>query len=37
MRVLIEHRVVLSLACSSLVGVVGLHVWPFPQYDPLLG
>ena len=36
MRVLIEHRVVLSLACSSLVGVVGLHVWPFPQHDPLL-
>ncbi len=29
MRVLIENRIVLSLACSSLVGVVGLHAWPF--------
>jgi hypothetical protein len=36
MRALVEHRVVLSLACSLLVGTAGLHVWPFPAYDPLL-
>ena len=36
MRELIEHRVVLSLACSLLVGSAGLHVWPFPVHDPLL-
>jgi hypothetical protein len=36
MRELIEHRVVLSLACSLLVGTAGLHVWPFPAHDPLL-
>ena len=36
MRALVEHRVVLSLACSLRVGAAGLHVWPFPAHDPLL-
>src|SRR5262245_28240696 len=36
MRALIEHRVVVSLACSLLVGSVGLSVWPFPAHDLLL-
>jgi hypothetical protein len=36
MRVLIEHRTVVSLACSLVVGAVGLHVWPLPAHDPLL-
>ena len=37
MRTLIEHRVVVSLACSGVVGTVGLQAWPFPAQDVLLG
>jgi len=36
-RTLIEYRVVVSLACSSLVGTVGLQVWSFSAHDVLLG
>jgi hypothetical protein len=34
---LIQHRVVVCLACSRLVGTAGLQVWPFPAQDALLG
>src|SRR5688572_9522814 len=37
MRRLLEHRVVLSLACAAVVGTVGLHVWSLPVDDPVLG
>jgi hypothetical protein len=36
MRALVEHRVLVSLACSLVVGSVGLSVWPWPAHDPLL-
>jgi hypothetical protein len=36
MRAMIENRVVVSLACSLLVGSAGLAVWPFPAHDRLL-
>jgi len=36
MRRLIEHRVVLSLACAAVVGTVSLHVWSLPVDDPVL-
>lgn len=32
-----EWRFVVSLAVSAGVGVLGLHVWPFPDADPILG
>ncbi len=34
--VLIEYRVVISLALAGVVGSVGLHLWPFRGNDPLL-
>jgi hypothetical protein len=37
MRVLIQLRFVISLALSAVVGVLGLHAWPFPIDDPILG
>src|SRR4051812_43657915 len=33
----IEHRFVISLALSAVVGVAGLHAWPFPSGHALLG
>jgi hypothetical protein len=36
MRVLVEHRVVLSLAVSAVAGGVGLHLYPFPGDNPIL-
>ena len=36
MRMLIEHRVVLSLALSTVIGSVGLRVWPFPVENVFL-
>ena len=33
----IDHRVVWSLAVSAITGTVGLHLYPFPSHDPLLG
>lgn len=37
MRWLIEYRFVLSLAASAVAGVLGLHAWPFPTDNPILG
>ena len=36
-RVFVEYRFVFSLALSAGVGVAGLHAWPFPQDNALLG
>jgi hypothetical protein len=36
-RLLVGHRVVLSLALSAIAGGVGLHVYPFPSANPILG
>ena len=36
MRTLVEHRFVLSLGGSAMVGVAGLLVWPYPSGDTLL-
>src|SRR4051812_7504256 len=36
-RVLIEYRFVISLALATITGVAGLHAWPFPAGNPLLG
>jgi len=36
-RVVIEYRFVISLGLATIVGTVGLHVWPFPSQHPLLG
>jgi len=30
MRTVLQHRLVLSLALTSVVGVLGLQAWPFP-------
>src|SRR5262245_4058701 len=37
MRVVVEYRFVISLALSVVAGVGGLHAWPFPHENPLLG
>src|SRR4249919_1576735 len=37
MRVLVEYRFVVSLALSAVAGVGGLHAWPFPHENPILG
>lgn len=37
MRMLVEYRVVLSLAVSAVAGGVGLHIYPFPADNPILG
>jgi hypothetical protein len=37
MRALLEARVLLSLALACIVGVVGLHAWPWPIDNALLG
>jgi len=37
MRMLLEYRVVLSLAVSAVAGGVGLHIYPFPADNPILG
>jgi hypothetical protein len=36
MRFLVEYRFVLSLACSAILGVIGLHTWPFPADNVFL-
>src|ERR1700681_3262884 len=36
MRFLVEYRFVLSLACSAIMGVIGLHTWPFPADNVFL-
>ena len=36
MAALITYRVVLSLALSGVVGVLGLHAWPFPADNLVL-
>ena len=36
MRFLVEYRFVLSLACSAVAGVAGLHAWPFPEGNVFL-
>jgi ABC-type amino acid transport system permease subunit len=36
MRFLVEYRFVLSLACSAVAGVAGLHAWPFPAENVFL-
>lgn len=36
-RVLIEYRFVISLALSAVIGTAGLHAWPFPLQNALLG
>ena len=36
MRALIEYRFVLAMALSSVIGVVGLRVWPFPADNAFL-
>jgi hypothetical protein len=35
-RILIEHRVILSVACSAVLGTVGLQLWPLPANDAVL-
>src|SRR5437016_4767372 len=37
MRRAIELRFMISLALSAVVGTVGIHVWPLPIDDPILG
>src|SRR5438067_10714797 len=37
MRALVEYRFVISLALSAVAGVGGLHAWPFPHENPILG
>ena len=37
MRTLGAHRVLLSLACSAIVGTLGVQAYPFPGTHPLLG
>jgi hypothetical protein len=37
MRALVAHRFVLSLACSAVLGTLGLQAYPFPGTHPLLG
>ena len=37
MHRLIEYRFVVSFAASAVVGVLGLHAWPFPADNPILG
>jgi hypothetical protein len=36
MRRLLEHRVVVSVACAAILGSAGLHVWPLPAHDQVL-
>jgi hypothetical protein len=36
-RAAIEHRFVISLALSAVVGAAGLRAWPFPSDHALLG
>jgi hypothetical protein len=36
-RIVAEHRVVLSLGLSAVAGAIGLHVYPFPGDNPILG
>jgi hypothetical protein len=36
-RLLVEHRVVLSLALCAVTGGIGLHLYPFPGDNPILG
>ncbi|ODS56042.1 MAG: hypothetical protein ABS36_06310 [Acidobacteria bacterium SCN 69-37] len=36
-RALVAHRVLLSLACSAIVGTMGVQAYPFPGTHPLLG
>lgn len=37
MHRLVEYRFVMSLAASAVVGAFGLHAWPFPANNPILG
>ena len=37
MRTLVEHRFVVSLACSAVVGALGIVSWPLPVANPILG
>jgi hypothetical protein len=37
MRALVEYRLGISLALSGIAGVSGLHIWPFPHANALLG
>jgi hypothetical protein len=36
-RVLIDARFVISLTLAAIVGAAGLHAWPWPIDDPILG
>jgi prophage regulatory protein len=36
MRFVVEYRFVLSLAMSAMIGVTGLHAWPFPAANVFL-
>jgi hypothetical protein len=36
MRVLLQRRVALCLAASTVIGAFGLHAWPFPADNPIL-
>ena len=36
MRLLIQHRVTVSLACTAILGTVGLSLWPYPMHEPLV-
>ena len=33
MRTVLQHRLVLSLALTGVLGVLGLQAWPFPAED----
>ena len=37
MRALIDARHIVSLTLAGIVGVIGLHAWPWPTQDPILG
>ena len=37
MRQFMEFRFVVALALSAVVGIFGLHAWPFPADNPILG
>jgi hypothetical protein len=36
MRILLQRRVALCLAASTVIGAFGLHAWPFPADNPIL-
>ena len=37
MRAFVEYRFVLSLVLATMAGSLGLHAWPWPSQDPILG